>query len=125
MYRLGFLVLVIFVDGLYHGIHQHQIPPFVGECFWFTFSRHQTEAISKYIDILIYLRSTPHPVTVTTRIITFLVGDPYKPPFVTVTGWGVDLRYSHISYYVSFFFLWSFHFQFFKAPVWRVFEVQR
>ncbi len=25
----------------------------------------------------LYLRSTPHPVTVTTRIITFLVGNPY------------------------------------------------
>ena len=38
----------------------------------------------------IYPRSTPHPVTVTTRIITFLVGNPYKPSFATVTGWGVD-----------------------------------
>ncbi len=36
----------------------------------------------------LYIRSTPHPVTVTTRIITFLVGNPYKPSFVTVTGWG-------------------------------------
>ena len=27
-------------------------------------------------------------VTVTTRIISFLVGNPYKPVFVTVTGWG-------------------------------------
>ena len=39
-----------------------------------------------------YVRSTPHPVTVTTRIITFLVGNPYKPPFATVTGRGVDPR---------------------------------
>ena len=39
---------------------------------------------------LLYVRSTPHPVTVTTRIITFLVGNPYKPSFATVTGWGVD-----------------------------------
>ena len=30
----------------------------------------------------------PHPVTVTTRIITFLVGDSYKPSFATVTGRG-------------------------------------
>ena len=30
----------------------------------------------------------PHQVTVTTRIIPFLVGNPYKPSFVTVTGWG-------------------------------------
>ena len=36
----------------------------------------------------VYLGSTPHPVTVTTRIITFLVGNPYKPSFAT--GWGVD-----------------------------------
>ena len=40
-------------------------------------------------------RSTPHPVTVTTRIITFLIGNPYKPSFVTVTGWGVDLMYEY------------------------------
>ena len=41
----------------------------------------------------IYLGTTPHPVTVTTRIMQFLVGNPYKPSFVTVTGWGVDRRY--------------------------------
>ena len=41
----------------------------------------------------VYVRSTPHPVTVTTRIITFLVGNPYKPSFATVTGWGVDPKY--------------------------------
>ena len=41
----------------------------------------------------VLLRSTPHPVTVTTRIITFLVGNPYKPSFATVTGWGVDPMY--------------------------------
>ena len=43
---------------------------------------------------VVYIRSTPHPVTVTTRIITFLVGNPYKPSFATVTGWGVDPRYT-------------------------------
>ncbi len=31
---------------------------------------------------------SPFPVSVTTRIITFLVGDPYKPSFATVTGRG-------------------------------------
>ena len=31
---------------------------------------------------------SPLPVTVTTRIITYLVGDPYKPSFATVTGKG-------------------------------------
>ena len=45
---------------------------------------------------MVYFRSTPLPVTVTTRIITFLVGDPYKPSFATVTGWGVDPRYIYL-----------------------------
>ena len=36
----------------------------------------------------------PPRMPVTTRIITFLIGNPYKPSFVTVTGWGVDLRYN-------------------------------
>ena len=43
------------------------------------------------------LRSTPLPVTVTTRIITFLVGDPYKPSFPTVTGRGPHPRYDIFS----------------------------
>ena len=34
------------------------------------------------------LDTAPLTVTVTTRIITFLVGDPYKPSFATVTGRG-------------------------------------
>ena len=35
----------------------------------------------------------------TTRIITYLVGNPYKPSFATVTGWGVDPKYTiHGSY---------------------------
>ena len=46
----------------------------------------------------IHVGSTPHPVTVTTRIITFLIGNPYKPSFETVTGWGVDLRYMWFSH---------------------------
>ena len=40
------------------------------------------------LESLVSVRSTPRPVTVTTRIITFLIGNPYKPSFVTVTGWG-------------------------------------
>ena len=51
----------------------------------------------KELDGWIYLRSTPHPVTVTTRIVTFLVGNPYKPSFATVAGWGVDPRSTHTS----------------------------
>ena len=35
-----------------------------------------------------YIGLFPHPVTVTTRIVTFLIGNPYKPSFVTVTGRG-------------------------------------
>ena len=36
---------------------------------------------------------SPLPVTVTNGIITFLVGDPYKPSFATVTGRGDNPRY--------------------------------
>jgi len=43
-----------------------------------------------------YPPNHPQPVTVTTRIVPFLVGNFYKPSFVTVTGWGVDLKYSMI-----------------------------
>ena len=50
----------------------------------------------------------PHPVTVTTRIITCFVGNPYEPSFVTVTGWGVtvtgwgvDLMYGVFTYIYS------------------------
>ena len=43
----------------------------------------------------VQVRSTPLPVTVTTRIITFLVGDPYNPSFATVTGRGVDPMYKY------------------------------
>ena len=36
----------------------------------------------------------PHPVTVTTREIPCLVGNPYKPLFATVTGCGVVPKYN-------------------------------
>ena len=59
---------------------------------------HGTNSDERYFfyptHFFIYIRSTPHPVTVTTRIITFLVGNPYKPSFATVTGWGVDPTYT-------------------------------
>ncbi len=54
-------------------------------------TRYWAGIIRKHWNIL--FRSTPLPVTVTTRIITFLVGDPYKPSFATVTGRGVDPIY--------------------------------
>ena len=40
-----------------------------------------------------YVGLSPLPVTVTTRIITFLVGDLYKPSFATVTGRGDNPRH--------------------------------
>ena len=44
--------------------------------------------------------STPHPGFQSPpglyRIITFFVGNPYKPSFATVTGWGVDPRYLYL-----------------------------
>ena len=43
----------------------------------------------------LWLGCCPLPVTVTTRIITFLVENPYKPSFATVTGWGVDPSYDY------------------------------
>ena len=56
-----------------------------------------------YSHIDLYFRSTPHPVTVTIRIITFLVGNPYKPSFATVTGWGVDPTYTYLRSMVRLF----------------------
>ena len=43
--------------------------------------------------ISVYVGCGPLPVTVTTRIITFLVGDPYKPSFTNVTGRGPHPMY--------------------------------
>ena len=41
----------------------------------------------------VYIGYGPFPVTVTTRIITFLVGNPYKPLFATITGKGPHPMY--------------------------------
>ncbi len=46
-----------------------------------------------YDYIRLYFGLSPLPVTATTRIITFLVGDPYKPSFATVTGRGDNPNY--------------------------------
>ena len=43
--------------------------------------------------ILILVGLSPRAVTVTTRINIFLVGDPYKPSFATVSGSGDSPRY--------------------------------
>ena len=44
----------------------------------------------------VYIRCGPLPVTVTTRIITFFVGESYTPLFATVTGRGPHPRYIYI-----------------------------
>ncbi len=38
---------------------------------------------------------SPCPVTVTTRIVIFLIGNPYKPSFATVTGRGDNPRFTY------------------------------
>ena len=45
---------------------------------------------------MVYLGCPPHRMPVTTRIITFLVGDPYKPSFTTVTVRGPHPRYTYL-----------------------------
>ena len=49
-----------------------------------------------HIYIYIYIGCGPLTVTVTTRILTFLVGDPYKPSFTTVTVRGPHPTYTYI-----------------------------
>ena len=64
---------------------------------WDGFVDEKSETIEltwKCMDV-VSVRSTRHPVTVTTRIITFLAGNPYKPSFATVTGWGVVPKYQY------------------------------
>ena len=55
---------------------------------------------NQYIVLLVHVGTTPQPETVTTRILPFVVGNPCKPSFVTVSGWGVDLKYM-ITQYLS------------------------
>ena len=40
---------------------------------------------------------SPFPVIVTTRIISCLVGNPYKPSFATITGKGDNPRYTQVN----------------------------
>ena len=42
----------------------------------------------------IYIGLSPFPVIVTTRIVSCLVGNPYKPSFATITGKGDNPRYT-------------------------------
>ena len=47
---------------------------------------------------IVHIGCGPLPVTVTTRIMTFLAGDPYKPSFPTVTGRGPHPMYMSITH---------------------------
>ena len=40
---------------------------------------------------------SPFPVIVTTRIVSCLVGNPYKPSFATITGKGDNPKYMDVS----------------------------
>ena len=62
--------------------------------------RIQGDSPPKRLIIDIYVGLPPCPVTVTNRIVIFLVGDPYKPSFTTVTGRGDNPIYDHI--YVTY-----------------------
>ena len=66
----------------------------LGGIFW-GFDWIDCDGACLYIYIL-YVGLSPLPVTVTTRIITFLVGDPYKPSFATVTGRGDNPNYMYL-----------------------------
>ena len=78
--------------------NMHQIPKGKGAPLPPIFSR---AFVVILLGTIIFFGTTPHPVTVTTRIIPFLIGNPYKPSFVTVTGWGVDQRYFLLKAFLS------------------------
>ena len=53
----------------------------------------------KHIYICIYIGLSPLPVRVTTRIITFLVGNPYKSSFPLLLGGGTT-QYIYICVFI-------------------------
>ena len=60
--------------------------------YFFNFESSSDEKVTNYNSIL-WIRcfgTIPFPVTVTTRVITFVLGNPYKPSLATVTGVGED-----------------------------------
>ena len=63
-------------------------------------------ASSQIIRVTVSCKSSigcgPLPVTVTTRIITFSIRDPYKPSFTTVTGRGATLKSSTLKAQLDF-----------------------
>ncbi len=58
--------------------------------------RREPSDVNTCVSWYIYVGLSPFPVTVTTRIITFLVGNPYKPSLATVTGKGDNPTYSDV-----------------------------
>ena len=75
----GVTLLLLVVDGIPSNLSQ--IPLFLVQhpYFW-----------------PIYIGLFPFPVIVTTRIISCLVGDSYKPSFATITGKGDNPIYIYI-----------------------------
>ena len=59
-----------------------------------------------YPYIYIYIGCGPLTATVTTRIITFLLGDPYKPSFTTVTVRGPHPTYTYIHTYIYILYIY-------------------
>ena len=55
----------------------------------------------------IYVGLSPLPVRVTTRIITFLVGNPYKPSFPLLLGGGTTQYLRHSQHRKISSFIWS------------------
>ena len=66
--------------------------------YWYMISRHVhfIVTVTCGVQVNLYIGLSPHPATATTRIITFLVGNPYKPSFVTVTGRGEYPTYIYL-----------------------------
>ena len=54
-----------------------------------------------FIEMYIYIGCGPLTVTMTTGIITFLIGNPYKPSFTTVTGRGPHSMYTCICIFID------------------------
>ena len=54
--------------------------------------------VHMYIYIYICIGLSPFPVIVTTRIVSCLVGNPYKPSFATITGKGDNPIYIYTNF---------------------------
>ena len=99
---LHFLDMLVSVR-VFPAEHQDLIPSFWGRAVSFQgraekTSRKLTHHNLKAKKTNVSLGLSPLPVTVTTRVITFLVGDPYKPSFATVTGSGDNPMYPSFNF---------------------------